>query len=88
MGWDKSGGRLPRRKCHPPFLHRNEKRALYREPRRRPALGFLYPLTVSCQRHGKDPLAYLKDILTRLPRMTNRDDLCALTPRLWQPAAL
>jgi transposase len=50
--------------------------------------AILYSLIVSCQRHGKDPLAYMKDILARLPRMTNRDDLRALTPRLWQPAAL
>jgi hypothetical protein len=48
--------------------------------------AILYSLIVSCQRHGKDPLAYLKDLLTRLPRMTNRDDLRALTPRAWQPA--
>ena len=31
-------------------------------------------------------MAYLKDILTRLPRMTNQDDLGALTPENWQPA--
>lgn len=49
--------------------------------------AILYSLIVSCQRHGKDPLAYLKDILTRLPRMTNQDDLRQLTPRLWQPSA-
>jgi transposase len=49
--------------------------------------AILYSLIVSCQRHGKDPLAYLKDILTRLPRMTNHDDLRQLTPRLWQPSA-
>jgi len=49
--------------------------------------AILYSLIVSCQRHGKDPLAYLKDILTRLPRMTNQDDLRQLTPRLWLPAA-
>ena len=47
--------------------------------------AILYSLIVSCQRHGKDPLAYLKDILTRLPRMTNQDDLSALTPANWQP---
>jgi len=46
--------------------------------------AILYSLIVSCQRHGKDPLAYLKDILTRLPRLTNQDDLRQLTPRLWQ----
>jgi hypothetical protein len=48
--------------------------------------AILYSLIVSCQRHGKDPMAYMKDLLTRLPRMTNPDDLRALTPRLWQPA--
>ena len=30
---------------------------------------------------------YLRDALSRLPTMTNQDDLDALTPRLWQPAA-
>lgn len=48
--------------------------------------AILYSLIVSCERHGKDPAAYLKDILTRLPRMTNQDDLEALTPQNWQPA--
>ena len=48
--------------------------------------AILYSLIVSCQRHGKDPMAYMKDLLTRLPRMTNHDDLRALTPRRWQPA--
>lgn len=48
--------------------------------------AILYSLIVSCQRHGKDPLAYLKDILTRLPRMTNQEDLSLLTPVNWSPA--
>jgi len=48
--------------------------------------AILYSLIVSCERHGKDPLAYLKDVLTRLPRMTNQDDLDVLTPANWQPA--
>lgn len=49
--------------------------------------AILYSLIVSCQRHGKDPLAYLRDLLTRLPRMTNQDDLLQLTPARWQPAS-
>ena len=49
--------------------------------------AILYSLIVSCQRHGKNPLTYLKDLLTRLPRMTNQDDLRPLLPRHWQPAA-
>jgi len=48
--------------------------------------AIIYSLVVSCQRHGKDPFAYLRDVLTRLPRMTNHDDLGPLTPARWQPA--
>ena len=47
--------------------------------------AIIYSLVVSCQRHGKDPLAYLRDVLTRLPTMTNRDDLGLLTPARWVP---
>lgn len=47
--------------------------------------AILYSLVVSCQRHGKDPLAYLRDILDRLPAMTNQDDLTPLLPANWQP---
>lgn len=49
--------------------------------------AILYSLIVSCQRHGKDPLAYLRDLLTRLPTMTNQDDLRPLLPVNWQPTA-
>ncbi len=55
-----------------------------------PAAGqrsaIIYSLVVSCQRHGKDPLAYLRDVLARLPAMTNQDDLTPLTPAGWQPS--
>jgi transposase len=47
--------------------------------------AIIYSLVVSCQRHSKDPLAYLKDVLARLPALTNQDDLSPLTPALWQP---
>jgi transposase len=46
----------------------------------------IYSLVVSCQRHGHNPHAYLKDVLTRLPAMTNHDDLSPLLPGSWQPA--
>ena len=53
-----------------------------------PAAGsaIIYSIVVSCQRHGKDPHAYLRDVLTRLPTMTNRDNLDALLLKTWQPA--
>jgi hypothetical protein len=48
--------------------------------------AIIYSIVVSCQRHRKDPLAYMRDVPTRLPRMTNQDDLEALTPSHWTPA--
>jgi transposase len=48
--------------------------------------AIIYSLVVSCQRHGKDPLAYITDVLRRLPSMTNQDDLTPLTPAAWQPS--
>jgi transposase len=41
--------------------------------------AIIYSLVVSCQRRGIDPFAYLKDVLARLPSMTNRDDLSLLS---------
>jgi len=48
--------------------------------------AIIYSIIVSCQRRGIDPLAYMRDVLSRLPSMTNQDDLGALTPARWQPA--
>ena len=48
--------------------------------------AIIYSLVVSCQRHGKDPQAYLTDVLRRIPAMTNQDDLSELLPANWQPA--
>jgi transposase len=47
----------------------------------------IYSLIVSAQRRGLDPHAYLKDVLTRLPAMTSKDDLTPLLPTHWQPAS-
>jgi len=52
-----------------------------------PLAAILYSLIVSCERRGIDPLAYLRDVLTRLPAMTNQDDLSVLLPKNWQPAS-
>lgn len=49
--------------------------------------AIIYSIVVSCQRRGIDPLAYMRDVLTRLPTMTNRDNLDPLTPAHWQPAS-
>ena len=48
--------------------------------------AIIYSIVVSCQLHGKDPHAYMKDVLTRLPAMSNQDDLTPLLPVNWQPA--
>lgn len=47
--------------------------------------AILYSVIISCLRHGVEPLAYLRDVLTRLPAMTNQDDLAPLLPSRWQP---
>lgn len=48
--------------------------------------AIIYSIVVSCQRRKIDPLLYLRDVLRRLPAMTTRDNLDALTPANWTPA--
>jgi len=48
----------------------------------------IYSLVISCQRHGHDPHAYLRDLLRRLPSMTTADDLRPLLPSQWRPQAV
>ena len=48
--------------------------------------AIIYSIVVSCRRHGKDPFKYLRDVLTRLPKMTSQDYLTPLLPANWQPA--
>jgi transposase len=42
----------------------------------------IYTILQSCKTHGIDPYAYLKDVLERLPQMTNQQ-IHLLTPRTW-----
>jgi hypothetical protein len=44
--------------------------------------AILYTLIESCRRRGIDPYAYLKDVLTRLPTMTNHQ-IPEVTPEAW-----
>ena len=44
--------------------------------------AILYTIVESCRRHGLDPLAYLREALTRLPRMTNHQ-IAEITPAAW-----
>jgi hypothetical protein len=60
-------------------LHRNESRRASAKARSRGAEAAF------ADRLG--PMAYMRDVLSRLPRMTNQDDLGALAPARWQPAA-
>jgi hypothetical protein len=46
--------------------------------------AIIYSMFVSCQRRGIDPLEYMRDVLTKLPKMTTKDDLYVLTPALWK----
>lgn len=42
----------------------------------------IYSIITSCRSRGIDPHAYLKDVLTRLPTMTNRQ-IAEITPAAW-----
>ncbi len=48
--------------------------------------AIIYSIIVSCERHGIDPLAYMTDLLHRLPTMSNQDDLDPLLPSNWKEA--
>jgi transposase len=53
------------------------------------AAAIHFSLLVSCKRHGHNPWAYLRDVLTRLPAMlpdARKEDLLALLPHQWKPA--
>ena len=45
-----------------------------------------YSIIAGARRHGRDPFAYLRDVLTRLPALP-ADRLDELLPDRWQPAA-
>jgi transposase len=47
--------------------------------------AILYTLIESCRRHQIDPFAYLRDVLTRLPSMTNHQ-IADATPAAWAKA--
>jgi transposase len=49
--------------------------------------AIIYTVIESCRRRGIDPYAYLKDILTRLPNMTNHQ-IPEITPEAWAKARL
>jgi hypothetical protein len=40
------------------------------------------PARESCRRHGVEPYTYLRDLLTRLPTMTNRQ-IKDIVPKAW-----
>ena len=49
--------------------------------------AIIYTIIESCRRRGLDPYAYLKDVLTRLPNMTNHQ-IPGITPAVWAKARL
>lgn len=46
----------------------------------------VYTLIQNCRMHGVEPYTYLKDLLERLPIMTNQDPVDQLTPLNWKKA--
>ena len=56
--------------------------AAYNRLAARPGQAILYTIIESCRRRGVEPFAYLKDVLTRLPQMTNKQ-VAQLLPSVW-----
>ncbi|MEW6303670.1 MAG: IS66 family transposase, partial [Verrucomicrobiota bacterium] len=48
--------------------------------------AIIYTLIESCRRRGMDPYAYLRELLTRLPTMTNHQ-IPEVTPEKWAKAS-
>jgi transposase len=48
--------------------------------------AIIYSIIESCRRHGVEPYAYLHDVLTRLPSMTNRQ-IKDIVPKAWAATA-
>jgi hypothetical protein len=48
--------------------------------------AIIYSIIESCRRHGIEPYTYLRDVLTRLPTMTNRQ-IKDIVPKAWAAAA-
>jgi len=42
----------------------------------------IYSIVISCQRRSVEPMEYMRDVLTKLPIMTTKDDLGAISPAL------
>ena len=56
--------------------------SLVRSKRFLPKSAILYTVIESCRRRGIDPYAYLRDVLTRLPRMTMHQ-VPEILPAVW-----
>jgi transposase len=50
-----------------------------------PRSAIIYTIIENCRRRGLDPFAYLRDVLTRLPNMTNWQ-IPEVTPKAWAKA--
>jgi len=48
--------------------------------------AIIYSIIESCRRHDIEPYTYLRDVLTRLPTMTNRQ-IKDIVPKAWAAAA-
>ncbi|MEI8235465.1 MAG: transposase domain-containing protein [Verrucomicrobiota bacterium] len=70
-----------RRKRPPPHRAGQKELALRRQRRRGQRGAILYTIIENCRRQSIDPYAYLREVLTKLPTLTNRQI------KDWTPAA-
>ena len=77
----------PGRKRHSPHAHWARRTGSLSAGSRTPAnaAAIIYTLVESCRRRNQDPYSYLRDVLTRLPHMTNHQ-IREVTPAAWRKA--
>jgi transposase len=85
--WESRDRQQPSGKRHSPIGVGKKNFLFIGAPEAGERSAIIYSIVVSCQRFGQDPLAYMRDVLSRLPAMTNQDDLAALCPRNWKSAS-
>ncbi|HEY5895534.1 MAG TPA: transposase domain-containing protein [Chthoniobacterales bacterium] len=74
-----------RRKCDPSHRRWQENWLFFGDVEAGERSAVLYTIIESCRRRGIEPYAYLRDVLTRLSKMTNWR-IKDVTPEAWAKA--
>jgi hypothetical protein len=72
----------PRRECHQAKCHRQKNWLFIGEAEAGQRSAILFTIIEACRSRGIDPQTYLRELLARLPTLTNRQ-IKEVTPEAW-----